>query len=97
MPHVTNHFLHSNFWLLIKVLIAVRSFDTDTVTYLGNHTPSIDNEAGNLGQRVLLTSTFRNGGPTTIKDATLTLYVPTRSSLTGDYYFYYPAAVVSGY
>ncbi len=72
-----------------------RLFGTDAITYQGNHTPSVDNEASNLGESLLITSTFRNNGPSNVQNATLTLYVPMNSSITGDYYFYYPATLVS--
>ena len=72
----------------------IRLFGSDAVTYQGNHTPSVDEEASNLGESLLLSSTFRNEGPSNIQNGTLTIYVPIRSSTTGDNYFYYPAKLV---
>ncbi len=64
------------------------------MTYQGNHTPIVNQNAFNLGEELRLAVAIDNDGPSTIHNAALTLYIPARNSKTGDYYFYYPAAMV---
>ena len=66
------------------------------MTYLGDHTPTVNDDASNLGELLRLTVTINNKGPSTIQNGVLNLYIPARlQEETGDYYFYYPATLVS--
>ena len=72
-----------------------RSFESNIVIYQGNQSFSSPvSSISDLGNKVVMTASFRNQGPSSICNAGLTLYIPARSTETGDYYFYYPASWV---
>ena len=80
---------------LISTILSNRQFARSAVTYQGNHTPTVNSNASNLGEQLRLSATIENQGPSTIYNAKFVIYIPINSSETGNYYYFYPAVMVT--
>ena len=66
-----------------------------TLLYLGNGSTFTDNKVETLGKKYLLHVFFTNNGPSKIRNAILSISIPSYSMETGEYFYYYPVSLVS--
>ena len=66
-----------------------------TLLYLGNGPTFTDNRVETLGKMYLFNVYFTNNGPSKIRNAILSISIPSYSMETGEYFYYYPVSLVS--
>ena len=66
-----------------------------TLPYFGDGSTFTDKKVETLGKKYVLHVFFTNNGPTIIRNATLSISIPSYSMETGEYFYYYPVSLVS--